>query len=159
MSKMSSGVQQSPADEARRCRLLRHRTRTHKFRRHRVHAMLWDGRREGLAASREWPLTLPRRMVPKMHGCRAPSPCSASKPLQLALSTETDAHADSDWFIRFASDLRLCTLRCGGRARVQSHHWRCDVRGLQRCTRTDLSGSDTILQILPTLVWNYSTIT
>ena len=69
---------------------------------------------------------------------------------------ETDAHADSDWFIRFASDLRLCTLRCGGRARVQSHHWRCDVRGLQRCTRTDLSGSDTILQILPTLVWNYS---
>ena len=31
-SKMSSSVQHSPADEARRCRLLRHRTRTHKFR-------------------------------------------------------------------------------------------------------------------------------
>ena len=71
---------------------------------------------------------------------------------------ETDAHAHSDWFIRFASDLRLCTLRCGGRARVQSHQWRCDVRGLQRCIRTDLSGSDTILQILPTLVWNYSVV-
>ena len=54
-SKMSSSVQQSPVDEARRCRLLRHRTRTHKFRRHRVHAMLWDERREGLEALREWP--------------------------------------------------------------------------------------------------------
>ena len=62
---------------------------------------------------------------------------------------ETDAHADSVWFIRFASDLRLCTLRCGGRARVQSHHWRCDERGLQRCTRTDLSEATPFFRFCP----------
>ena len=69
---------------------------------------------------------------------------------------ETDARTDSDCFTRLTSGLRARTLRCGGRARVQSHHWRRDARGLQRCTRTDLSDSDTIPQILPTLVWNYS---
>ena len=52
---------------------------------------------------------------------------------------ETDAHADSDWFIRFASDLRLCTLRCGGRAQVLSHQRRRHKRELQRCTRVDLT--------------------
>ena len=38
-SKMSSSVQQPSCDEARRCRLLRHRTRMHKFRCHRKHVM------------------------------------------------------------------------------------------------------------------------
>ena len=54
-SKMSSSVQQSPTDEARRCRLLRRMTRAHEIRRHRMHAMLWDERGEGLAALRQWP--------------------------------------------------------------------------------------------------------
>ena len=59
--------------EARRCMLLRCMSRAHEIRRHQVHAMLWDGRQEGLAAAREWPLRLPRRMVPKMRVDRAPS--------------------------------------------------------------------------------------
>ena len=52
---------------------------------------------------------------------------------------ETDARTDSDCFARLTSGLRACTLRCGVRARVQSHHWRRDARGLQRCTRSDLT--------------------
>ena len=66
---------------------------------------------------------------------------------------ETGAHADSDCLARSMSGLRLCTLRCGGRARVQSHHWRRDARGLQRCTRSDLTHSDSRRQIPATLVW------
>ena len=53
-SKMSSSVQQPPNYEARRCMLLRRMTRAHKIRRHRMHAMLWDELRKGLAALREW---------------------------------------------------------------------------------------------------------
>ena len=54
-SKMSSSVQQPPNYEAPRCMLLRRMTRAHKIRLHRMHAMLWDELREGLAALREWP--------------------------------------------------------------------------------------------------------
>ena len=72
-SEMSSTVQQPPNIEARRCMLLRRMSRAHEIRRHQVHAMLWDGRQEGLAAAREWPLRLPRRMVPKMRVDRGPS--------------------------------------------------------------------------------------
>ena len=49
---MSGSVQQLPADEARRCRLLRHTTRAQKVRRHGMHGKSWEGRREGLAAAR-----------------------------------------------------------------------------------------------------------
>ena len=72
-SEISRSVQQPPNIEARRCMLLRCMSRAHEIRRHQVHAMLWDGRQEGLAAAREWPLRLPRRMVPKMRVDRAPS--------------------------------------------------------------------------------------
>ena len=65
---------------------------------------------------------------------------------------ETGAHADSDCLARLMSGLRLCTLRCGGRAQVLSHHGWSDTRELQRCTRADLSESDTFPQIAATLV-------
>ena len=45
-STMSGSVQQLPKDEARRCVLLQHTTRAHEFRRHRMHDMSWDERRE-----------------------------------------------------------------------------------------------------------------
>ena len=67
---------------------------------------------------------------------------------------ETGAHADSHCLVRFMSGLRLCTLRCGGRAQLLSHHRRRHTRELQRCTRADLSESDTFPQIAATLVWN-----
>ena len=54
---------------------------------------------------------------------------------------ETGAAADSDCLARLMSGLRLCTLRCGGRAQVLSHHARRDTRGLQRCTRVDLNAT------------------
>ena len=70
-------VQQRPAAAQHRSSSLyapaAHRSRAHEIRRHQVHAMLWDGRQEGLAAAREWPLRLPRRMVPKMRVDRGPS--------------------------------------------------------------------------------------
>ena len=52
---------------------------------------------------------------------------------------ETGAHADSDCLARSMSGLRLCTLRCGGRAHVLTHHRRRHTRELQRCTRVDLT--------------------
>ena len=70
---------------------------------------------------------------------------------------ETGAHADSDCLARLMSGLRTGTHRCGGHAGVQSSQWRSDTRGLQRCTRADLSESDSFPQISPTLVWNTST--
>ena len=66
---------------------------------------------------------------------------------------ETGAHADSHCLVRLMSGLRLCTLRCGGRAQLLSHHRRRHTRELQRCTRADLSESDTFPQIAATLVW------
>ena len=66
---------------------------------------------------------------------------------------ETGAHADSDCLVRLMSGLRLCTLRCGGRAQLLSHRRRRHTRELQRCTRVDLTRVDSIRQIPATLVW------
>ena len=59
--------------------------------------------------------------------------------LSRAKRHETGAHADSDCLARLMSGLRLCTLRCGGRAHVLTHHRRRHTRELQRCTRVDLT--------------------
>ena len=67
---------------------------------------------------------------------------------------ETGAASERECFTRLMSGFRACTRRCSGRARVRSHHAQSDARGLQRCTRMDLSESDTFLQMSPTLVWN-----
>ena len=66
---------------------------------------------------------------------------------------ETGAHADSDCLARLMSGLFGRTHRSGGRAPVLSHHGWSDTRELQRCTRADLSESDTFPQIAATLVW------
>ena len=76
--------------------------------------------------------------------------------LSRAKRHETGAHADSDCLARLMSGLRLCTLRCGGRAHVLSHYRRRHARELQRCTRVDSDACDSNRQILDTLVWNYS---
>lgn len=111
-------VQQRPAAAQHRSSSLyapaAHRSRAHEIRRHQVHAMLWDGRQEGLAAAREWPLRLPRRMVPKMRVDRAPSTFVSFFLFSLAFRTKRDgAHADSDCLARSNSDLFVCTHRCG----------------------------------------------
>ena len=59
--------------------------------------------------------------------------------LSRAKRHETGAHADSDCLARLMSGLRLCTLRCGGRAHVLPHYRRRHARELQRCTRVDLT--------------------
>ena len=140
-SEISRSVQQPPNIEARRCMLLRCMSRAHEIRRHQVHAMLWDGRQEGLAAAREWPfIRLPRRMVPKMRVDRAPSTFVSFFLFSLAFRTKR---------VRTLTATALaCPIELGP-FRVHAPMWsQCtifsaptwsNVRSLQRCTRVDLT--------------------
>ena len=151
---MSSSVQQSPDDEARRCRLLRHMTRAHEIQTspHACHAM-------GRAARGAAILTIVALKAAATNGAigahRSRALCMRCVLAVLAgARREMVAHADSDCLTQLMPGLFRSTHRCGGRAPVLSHHGRRHTRKLQRCTRVDLTHCDTDRQIPATLVWN-----